>query len=50
MVRKNGKEGYRSFTLVGASETSGCRTKGYGGRFINKSPQVPHAKHLLICA
>lgn len=38
MVRKNGKEGYRSFTLVGASKTSGCRTKGYGGRFINRSP------------
>jgi len=37
MVRKNGKEGYRSFTLVGASKTSGCRTKGYGGRFINRS-------------
>jgi hypothetical protein len=37
MVRKNGKDGYRSFTLVGASKTSGCRTKGYGGRFINKS-------------
>ena len=38
MVRKNGKEGYRSFTLLGASKTSGCNTKGYGGRFINKSP------------
>ena len=38
MVRKNGKEGYRSFTLVGASKTSGCRTKGYGGRYINKTP------------
>ena len=38
MVRKNGKEGYRSFTLVGASKTSGCRTKGNGGRYINKTP------------
>lgn len=38
MVRKNGKEGYRSFTLVGASKTGQCKTKGYGGRFINKTP------------
>ena len=38
MVSKNGKSGYRSFTLVGASKTSDCKTKGYGGRFINKSP------------
>lgn len=38
MVRKNGKEGYRSFTLVGASKTAQCKTKGYGGRFINKTP------------
>ena len=37
MVRKNGKEGYRSFTLVGASKTAQCKTKGYGGRFINRS-------------
>ena len=37
MVRKNGKEGYRSFTL-GASKTAQCKTKGYGGRFINKTP------------
>ena len=37
MVRKNGKQGYRSFTIVGASKTSGCKTKGYGGRFINKT-------------
>lgn len=37
MVKKNGREGYRSFTIVGASKTSGCRTKGYGGRFINKT-------------
>ena len=39
MVQKRGKDGYRSFTLVGASKSSGCRTKGYGGRFINKSPR-----------
>ena len=39
MVQKRGKAGYRSFTLVGASKTSGCRTKGYGGRFINRSPR-----------
>ena len=38
MVSKNGKSGYRSFTLVGASKSSDCKTKGYGGRFINKSP------------
>ena len=38
MVSKNGKSGYRSFTLVGASKTSDCKTKGYGGRFINKTP------------
>ena len=38
MVRKNGKEGYRSFTLVGASKTAQCKTKGYGGRVINRSP------------
>jgi hypothetical protein len=37
MVSKNGKSGYRSFTLVGASKSSGCKTKGYGGRFINKT-------------
>ena len=39
MVRKNGKEGYRSFTIVGASKTAAqCKTKGKGGRYINKSP------------
>ena len=38
MVSKNGKSGYRSFTLVSASKTSDCKTKGYGGRFINKTP------------
>lgn len=39
MVRKNGKEGYRSFTLVGASKTAAqCKTKGRGGRFINRTP------------
>ena len=38
MVTKRGKTGYRSFTLVGASKTAQCKTKGYGGRFINKKP------------
>ena len=38
MVRKNGKEGYRSFTLVSASKTKMLKTKGYGGRFINRTP------------
>jgi hypothetical protein len=37
MVRKNGKAGYRSFTLLGAAKSAMCRTKGVGGRFISKS-------------
>lgn len=38
MVKKNGKQGYRSFTLIAASKAEQCKTKGYGGRFINKTP------------
>lgn len=37
MVKKNGKAGYRSFTLLGAAKSAMCRTKGAGGRFISKS-------------
>lgn len=37
MVKKNGKVGYRSFTLLGAAKSAMCRTKGAGGRFISKS-------------
>ena len=36
MITKNGK-GYSTFYVVGASKTSAqCKTKGYGGRYINK--------------
>ena len=39
MVVKNGKKGYRSFTVVGTSKTAlQCKTKGKGGRLINKKP------------
>ena len=37
MVKKNGKDGYRSFTLLGAAKAEMCKTKGYGGRFISRS-------------
>lgn len=38
MVSKNGKAGYRSFTIAGAAKRAGVPTKGLGGRFINKAP------------
>ena len=38
MVRKSGREGYRSFTVVKVGKHVSCRTKGKGGRFINKTP------------
>jgi len=34
----SGKDGYRSFTVVGVTKTSGCTTKGHGGRYKSKAP------------
>jgi len=39
MVKKSdGREGYRSFTVVKVGKHGGCKTKGHGGRFVNKTP------------
>ena len=38
MVRKSGRDGYRSFTVVKVGKHGSCKTKGKGGRFINKTP------------
>ena len=38
MVQKSGKEGYRSFTVVGVGKHGSCKTKGLGGRFVNRKP------------
>ena len=39
MVRKsNGRVGYRSFTVVEVGKHGSCKTKGKGGRFVNKTP------------
>jgi hypothetical protein len=39
MVKKsNGREGYRSFTVVKVGKHGSCKTKGKGGRFVNKTP------------
>lgn len=39
----SGKEGYRSFTVVDASRSDGCKTKfsvkGSGGRYVSKDPE-----------
>jgi hypothetical protein len=39
----SGKEGYRSFTVVDAARSDGCKTKftikGSGGRYISKDPE-----------
>lgn len=37
MVKKRGRQGYRSFTVLSISRKGGCQTKGNGGRFINKT-------------
>ena len=39
MVKKtSGDEGYRSFTVIKVGKHGSCKTKGTGGRFINKTP------------
>lgn len=42
------KEGYRSFTVVDAARTDGCKTKfaikGSGGRYISKDPEAAARK------
>lgn len=39
MVQKSdGRDGYRSFTVLQVSKHGGCKTKKTGGRFINKTP------------
>ena len=39
MVKKSGSSGeYRSFTVERVGKHGSCRTKGQGGRFINKTP------------
>jgi hypothetical protein len=39
MVKKsNGKDGYRSFTVEKVGKHGSCKTKGRGGRFVNKTP------------
>ena len=39
MVKKvDGRDGYRSFTVVKVGKHGDCKTKGKGGRLINKSP------------
>ena len=39
----SGKAGYRSFTVVDAARSDGCKTKfaikGSGGRYISKDPE-----------
>ena len=39
MVKKSGSRGgYRSFTVERVGKHGSCKTKGKGGRFINKTP------------
>lgn len=38
MVKKAGKDGYRSFTVINVSKHGGCKTKFHSGRYINKTP------------
>jgi hypothetical protein len=39
MVKKSGSSGeYRSFTVERVGKHGSCKTKGQGGRFINKTP------------
>lgn len=38
MVKKSGSDGFRSFTVVKVGKHGSCKTKGQGGRFINKTP------------
>ena len=38
MVKKLGKQGYRSFTVVDVSKLGGCKTKFHGGRFVGRTP------------
>ena len=38
MVKKSGKEGYRSFTVINVGRQGGCKTKFHGGRFVGAKP------------
>ena len=38
MVKLSDKEGYRSFTVVDATDHGGCDTKSHGGRYISRTP------------
>ena len=38
MVKKSGKVGYRSFTVVQVTKTGGCKTKFHGGRYVGRNP------------
>jgi hypothetical protein len=39
MVKKSdGRDGYRSFTVEKVGKHGSCKTKGHGGRFVNKTP------------
>ena len=38
MVKKSGKAGYRSFTVVQVTKSEGCKTKFHGGRYISRTP------------
>ena len=38
MVKKDGLDGYRSFTVVNATKHDGCLTKFKEGRYISSSP------------
>ena len=39
MVKKaDGRDGYRSFTVERVGKHGSCKTKGRGGRFVNKTP------------
>ena len=38
MVKKSGKVGYRSFTVVQVTKTGGCKTKFHGGRYVSRTP------------
>ena len=44
MVQKSGKEGYRSFTVVGVGKHGSCKTKGLGGRFVIENQPKPQEK------
>ena len=33
----SGKQGYRSFTVVGVGKQSGCKTKFHGGKYVSRT-------------